>query len=141
MKKISLLVGILFTLSMMSGCIATKTDHQQFIVKTETERTLYGLMQSRCQALSSANTDELIALYTKDSNDPDWLAETVLPVISEWPAKYRISTVENMTIVGKDAAATYKILFYNDYKEDRQLVDVLYEMEDGKWKIDSVNAR
>lgn len=141
MEKIIMLGTFILMTSVFAGCIATQKRGTPFSITTDTEHVLFSLMEARCKALSSADLEALEALYTKDSTEPEWLEESTFPFVREWPAAYRVSSVENITVVGRDAAATYNIVYYNDYKSDRQKVDVLYELENGGWKIYSVNSR
>jgi len=140
--KTLMLFSVLFLIAInFSGCIATKDSANSFTLTTETQHDLYNLMVNRCKALSSADMEQIKMLYSENSTEPEWIADVVLPVLREWPAEYKISSVEKITVVGRDAAATYRVLYYNQYKSDRKLVDVLYEMGDGGWKLYSVNSR
>ena len=141
MKTLIFIISLILTASFFSSCVTTKESVQPLTFKTQAHKTLYDLMDARCKALSAASMKQLKPLYTENSTEPAWLAKHVFPTLREWPAKYRISRVENITIVGEDAVASYRIYTNNNYKSSIRTVDVLYEIENGAWKIDYVTVR
>lgn len=141
MKILIFIISFILMASFFSSCVTTKGSAQPFTFKTQAHKALYDLMDARCKALSATNMKLLKPLYTENSTEPAWLAKHVFPTLREWPAKYKISRVEIITIVGQDAAASYRIYTNNNYKSSLKTVDVLYEIENGAWKIDSVTIR
>lgn len=132
------ITGFIIMTSFFSGCAMTNEGAHLLRLKTPDHQILYNLMAERCSALGRTNKDRLKTLYTEHSTEPDWLYKNVFPVLDQWPARYKIREIKKMTIVGQDAAARYVIYYSNNYKNNIKTVDVLYEKENGQWKIDSV---
>ena len=119
------------------GC-KQNVKEESFSLTTPDEKILYELMVERCKALSGRDMDRLNQIYSKNSQDLVWISKEVMPILSSWPARYKILKIEKLSIIGNDAAGRFKINVDNEYKVDTKKVDVLYIKEDSNWKIESV---
>jgi hypothetical protein len=132
---------LLFASILLTGCAPTLGGTPSAGIETPTQQALYDLMTARCDALGKLDLARLKQIYTRESTEPAWLERNVFPVIEQWPAKYVICAVKSFAVVGHDAAAVYSICYRNQYRSDREAVNMLYEKEDGAWRIDAVVVR
>lgn len=137
MKRFPQYFWYLLLILIVLGC-KQNVKEDRFSFTTPDEKILYELMAERCRALSDRNMDRLRQIYSETSQDLVWITEKVIPILNQWPARYRILKTEKLSIIDNDAAGRFEISVDNGYKYSRKEVDVLYIKEDSTWKIESV---
>jgi hypothetical protein len=137
MNRFSNFAWYLILILIVIGC-KQNVKEESFNFKTSDEKILYELMVERCKALSARDMDRLNQIYSKNSQDLVWISKEVMPILNNWPARYKIRKIEKLSIIGNDAAGRFKINVDNDYKVSTKKVDVLYIKEDSTWRIESV---
>lgn len=136
-RIIAALLCVSFFMS-VSACATTRERTPSPQAKAQVSNPHYNLVAERCAALGNKDMGKLQRLYAKDSDELRWIKEEVFPVLTVWPAIYRVVNMEDVRIFGAYAVGRFSINVSNRHKSSTELVDVVFAKEDSDWKIDYV---